>query len=70
MEFFSKDLLMDLMQFHQTHIVNVTMALKYPALVTYFRDQGGGNVRKGDPGSDPVSGVVAGAVNGKGIWQE
>ena len=65
LEFFSKDLLMDLMQFHQTHIVNVTMALKYPALVTYFQDQGGEEIlEKAIRDLTRFHGVVTGAVNG------
>ena len=65
LEFFSKDLLMDLMQFHQTHIVNVTMALKYPALVTYFQDQGGEEIlEKAIQDLTRFHGVVTGAVNG------
>ncbi len=56
---------MDLMQFHQTHIVNVTMALKYPALVTYFQDQGGEEIlEKAIQDLTRFHGVVTGAVNG------
>ena len=69
LEFFSKDLLMDLMQFHQTHIVNVTMALKYPALVTYFQDQGGEEIlEKAIQDLTRFHGVVTGAVNGD-VWR-
>lgn len=65
LEAFSKDLLMALMKFHQTHIVNVTMALKYPAMTAWFQNQGGEEVlQKAIEDLTKFHGVVTGAVNG------
>lgn len=65
MQLFSKDMILELMQFHLTHIVNVTMALKYPALFSWVKGYTKKEVQdKAIAELKQYHGVVTGAING------
>ncbi len=65
MERFSKDSIWELMKFHQTHIVNVTMGTKYPAMASWVLDQNlSETLKKGIRNLKKYHGVVTGAING------
>ncbi len=65
MEKLSKNSIWELMRFHQTHIVNVTMGTKYPAMASWVLDRNlSGTLKKGINTLEKYHGVATGAING------
>ena len=54
------------MNYHATHIVNLTMGFKYPAVLSWFYDDMdfAGNARQGMRAAGKYHGVASGALNG------
>ena len=66
LELFSKDMIPKLMQFHATHIVNVTMAFKYPAVTAWLtqNEAYAGLQEQAIRKMVKYHGVATGAING------
>lgn len=66
MELFSMNMIAELMQFHTTHVVNVTMAFKYPAMTAWLKneEQYKSLLEKAMQTLNRYHGVATGAING------
>ena len=65
MENYTRNELLKLMRFHHTHIVNVTMALKYPAMTTWLKENNDEKVlEEAMKTLNKYHGVATGMING------
>lgn len=65
MEKYTKNELLKIMRFHHTHIVNITMALKYPAMTAWLQKENDEEIlKKAMDTLNAYHGVATGMVNG------